>query len=136
MPMKVHAEALEFETRGEFDTMDLTARVDTAVRNSGIREGIAIVNTGHTTGALILNEDEEGLQEDLKELMRRFAPAEGNYNHPNNAFAHLRSMLLSTSRVMPVHDGNLRLGTWQSIYWVETERRPRNRIVEIAVIGS
>ncbi len=53
-----------------------------------------------------------------------------------NADAHLRSMLFTPSRVIPVHDGRLGLGTWQSLYWVEAERRPRRRRVEVTVIGE
>lgn len=107
------------------------------MKNSGIIiEVIAVIHTGHTTGTLILNEDERGLQEDVKELMRRLISTEGDYNHPDNAFAHLRSMLFSTSRVLPVRGGSLGLGTWQNIYWVETDRFPRHRRVEVAVIGS
>jgi len=134
--MKVYTDSMEFDTRGEFDVVDLTARVETVVGESGIREGIAVVYAGHATGIIVLNEYEPSLLEDLKEFLRGLAPSDGSYHHPANAHAHIRSMLMTPSRVIPVHGGRLGLGTWQSLYWVETERRPRRRRVEVTLIGE
>lgn len=134
--MVVYTSDFIFDTRGEFDIVDLTARVEEAVRGSGVEEGMALVFAGHATGVLVLNEYDRALLEDLKGFLRRFLPAEGDYRHPGNAHAHLRSMLFTPSRVVPVHGGRLGLGTWQSLYWVEAERRPRRRRVEVTVIGE
>ncbi len=134
--MRVHSDSMEFDTRGEFDLVDLTAKVENAVEGFGIREGIAIVYAGHATGVIVLNEYEPRLLEDLKEFLLSLIPAECGYRHPSNAHAHLMSMLLTPSRVIPVHGGHLGLGTWQSLYWVEVERRPRRRRVEVTVIGE
>ena len=116
--------------------MDLTARAEAIVERSGIREGIAVIYAGHATGVIVLNEYEPRLLEDLKGFLGALAPVDGGYHHPANAHAHLRSMLLTPSRVVPVHGGRLGLGTWQSLYWVEVERRPRRRRVEVTVIGE
>ena len=134
--MAVYNANIVFETRGEFDVIDLTRRVNEAVQDSDIREGIAVVFAGHATGVIILNEYDGALLEDLKGLMKTLTPSEGDYHHPVNASSHLRSMLFTPSRVIPVHDGQLGLGTWQTLYWVEAERRPRRRRVEITVIGK
>jgi secondary thiamine-phosphate synthase enzyme len=134
--MVVYTSDFCFDTQGEFDVVDLTARVEEAVRGSGVNEGMVLVFAGHATGVLILNEYDRALLEDLKGLLRRLLPAEGDYRHPGNAHAHLRSMLFTPSRVLPVHWGRLGLGTWQSLYWVEAERRPRRRRVEVTVIGE
>ena len=134
--MGVHSEFFEFETRGEFDVVNITGRVEEAVRNSGISEGIAVVYAGHATGVIILNEYDHALLEDLKSFMRETFPTGEGYEHPGNAHAHLRSMIFTPSRVIPVHGGSLGLGTWQSLYWVEAERRPRRRRVEVTVIGE
>lgn len=134
--MVVYTADFDFETQGEFDIVDLTSRVGKAVRDSGVREGLAVVYAGHSTGVMVLNEYDSALIEDLKEFMRRTLPAEGSYRHPGNAHAHLRSMLYTPSRVVPVHGGRLGLGTWQSIYWIEAERRPRRRRVEVTVLGE
>jgi thiamine phosphate synthase YjbQ (UPF0047 family) len=111
--MGVFSDKLKFDTRGEFDIIDLTAWAEDAVKLSTIEEGISVVYAGHATGIIVLNEYE-----------------------PDNAAAHLRSMFLTPSRVIPVHRGSLGLGTWQRLYWVEAERRPRRRIVEITIIGE
>jgi secondary thiamine-phosphate synthase enzyme len=134
--MTVFTSSFDFETRGEFDVIDLTQKVEEKVRDSSIKEGIAVVYAGHATGVIILNEPDRALLEDLKDLMRRLTPTEGSYLHPGNAASHLRSMLFTPSRVIPVHGSSLGLGAWQSLYWVEAERRPRRRRVEITVIGE
>jgi secondary thiamine-phosphate synthase enzyme len=134
--MAVYSMDFQFDTRGEFDIVDLTARVEEVVRGSGVNEGMALVFAGHATGVLVLNEYDRALMEDLKGFLRRLLPAEGDYRHPGNAHAHLRSMLFTPSRAVPIHDGRLGLGTWQSLYWVEVERRPRRRRVEVTVVGE
>ena len=134
--MKVYTDQFEFDTRREFDIVDLTSRVEAAVKRSGVREGIAVVFAGHATGVIVLNEYEPDLLEDLRDFLKRLAPSDGVYRHPANAHAHLRSMLLTPSRVVPVHGGSLGLGTWQRLYWVEVERRPRRRRVEVTVVGE
>ena len=132
----VSSSYFDFETRGEFDVVDLTAKVEELVRNSRVQEGLAVVYAGHSTGVIVLNEYDDSLIEDLKGFLRRNLPSDGSYRHPVNAHAHLRSMLLTPSRVVPVHGGRLGLGTWQSLYWVEVERRPRRRKVEVTVVGE
>jgi secondary thiamine-phosphate synthase enzyme len=134
--MKVYTERFEFDTRGEFDVVDLTVRAEAAVERSGVQEGIAVIYAGHATGVIVLNEYEPRLLEDLKEFLGALVHVDGGYRHPANAHAHLKSMLLTPSRVVPVHGGRLGLGTWQSLYWVEVERRPRRRRVEAMVIGE
>ena len=134
--MIVFSEDNEFETKGEFDVVDLTGWVEEAVSNSSVTEGVVLVYAGHSTGVLALNELDGALLEDLKVFMRENIPAEAAYMHPGNAHAHLRSMLFTPSRAIPIHEGHLRLGTWQSLYWVEAERRPRRRKVEVIVMGE
>ena len=134
--MTVFTSSIVFETRGEFDVVDLTRQVEEVVRDSGVREGITVIYAGHATGIIILNEYDHALLEDLKDFMTMLLPSHNDYNHPGNAFSHLRSMLFTPSRVLPVHDGRLGLGTWQSLYWVEAETRPRQRRVEITIIGE
>lgn len=129
-------DSLKFDTRGEFDFVDLSMKVDGIVRESGIKEGIALVFAGHATGVIVVTEYESRLLKDIQEFLGKFVPSEAGYHHSGNAFAHLRSMFLTPSKVIPVRDGRLALGTWQSVFWVEAERRPRHRKVEVYVIGS
>ena len=134
--MKVFYDSFTFSTRGEFDFVDLSKKVDELISKSEIDEGIALVFAGHATGVIVITEYESRLKQDIQELLERFIPTKRSYHHAGNAFAHLRSMFLTPSKVVPVHKGRLALGTWQSIFWVETETRSRTRKVEVYVIGS
>ncbi len=133
--MNVHRDSYEFETEGRFDVVDLTGWAEGAVEESGVEEGIALIYAGHATGVIVLNESDEALIEDLKGFLDGLIPPGGRYHHPRNAPSHLASMLLTPSRVIPVCGGRLGLGTWQSLYWIEVERTPRQRRVEVTVMG-
>ena len=134
--MKVYRENFSIETRGEYDFQDLTANIDGIVKRSRIKEGITLVFAGHATGVIAITEYESGLLRDIRELMAKITPTQGPYNHPYNAAAHLRSLLLTPSRVVPVSEGRLVLGTWQSVFWMEAETRPRRRTVQVFVLGE
>ena len=86
--------------------------MEAIVERSGIQEGVAVIYAGHATGVIVINEYEPRLLEDLKEFLEALVPVDGSYRHPVNAHAHLRSMLLTPRRVVPVHNGRLGLGTW------------------------
>ena len=125
-----------FSTKGEIDFVDLTDKVHEAVSQSGIRNGLVHVFAPHATGILILTESEYGLLSDVKKFLEEIIPKHGRYNHPSNAHAHLRSMLLPPDKTMPVIDGHVEFGTWQSLVFVETDVYPRKRTVIIQVIGE
>ena len=133
--MKVHTASHGFETHNQYEAHDLTGWIREEVKRSGVGAGIAVVSTGHTSGTLVMNELDPGLRIDIGTLMKRLVPPEGDYGHQVNAPSHLSAMLLGGNQIIPVRDGEAQLGTWQSIYWVEAERRPRNRKVDLTVIG-
>ena len=134
--MKVHNESFRFSTRGEIDFIDLTDRVREAVEKSGVKNGLAHVFAPHATGILILTEYEPSLVNDIRDLLEKLVPRRAAYQHPSNAHSHLRSMLLSPDKTLPVIDGRLVLGTWQSLVFVETDVHPRTRTVITQVIGE
>jgi len=134
--MKVINESLTFSTRGEIDFFDLTSRVKEVVRKSGIRNGLVHVFAPHATGILVLTEYEPSLANDIKNILEKLVPKSGAYHHPSNAHSHLRSMLLCPDRTLPVIDGRVVLGTWQSLVFVETDVHPRHRTVIVQVIGE
>ncbi len=133
--MKVHTASHGFETKKQFEAHDLTGWIREEVKRSAVGDGIAVVSTGHTSGALVMNELDPGLRRDIGGLLERLVPPEGDYGHQVNAPSHLSAMLLGGSKTVPVRDGEAHLGTWQSVYWVEAERRPRSRRVDLTVIG-
>lgn len=134
--MKVHSESFRFSTRGEIDFTDLTQNIQEAVEKSEVRNGLAHVFAPHATGILILTEYEPSLVEDIRNLLEKLVPRRAAYRHPSNAHSHLRSVLLSPDKTLPVINGHLVLGTWQSLVFVETDVHPRQRTVMVQVVGE
>ena len=123
-------------TKGEIDFVDLTDTVQSAVQKSGITNGIVHVFAPHATGILILTENDYALLKDIEALLERLVPREKNYAHPSNAHSHLRSMLLPPDKTLPIVNGHVEFGTWQSLLFVETDVYPRKRTIVIQVMGE
>jgi secondary thiamine-phosphate synthase enzyme len=134
--VKVFNDSLRFSTRGEIEFLDISEQVQEVVDKSGVKNGIAHVFAPHATGILILTENEPSLQSDIKEMVEKLVPRRAGYQHPSNAHSHLRSVLFSPDKTLPVIDGRVTLGTWQSLVFVETDVHPRQRTVIIQVIGE
>jgi len=134
--MKVFNESFRFPTRGEIDFADLTDKVQNIVASSGVKNGLAHVFAPHATGILILTEYEPSLMADLKDALEKLIPKRASYRHPSNAHSHLRSVFLCPDRTLPVVDGRVVLGTWQSLVFVETDVYPRQRTIVVQVIGE
>jgi len=134
--MTVFSEQIVFSTKGEIELVDLTGKVHDVVRRSGIKNGLIHVFAPHATGILILTEHEPSLDSDVKDFLEKIIPKHGMYRHPSNAHAHLRSMLLSPDKTMPVIEGQAVFGTWQSLVFVETDVYPRRRTIIMQVLGE
>jgi secondary thiamine-phosphate synthase enzyme len=134
--MKIVKESFVFSTRGEIEFIDLTGKLQEVVRKSGIKNGLVHVFAPHATGIIILTEHEPRLDNDIKEFLQKLIPKHGNYRHPSNAHSHIRSMLLSPDKTLPVIDGQVVLGTWQSLVFVETDVYSRQRTLILQVIGE
>jgi secondary thiamine-phosphate synthase enzyme len=133
---KIITTSHSFSTKGEIDFIDLTDMVQTTVAKSGIKNGLVHVFAPHSTGILILTENDYGLLNDIKTFLEEIVPKRKAYNHPSNAHAHLRSMLLPPDKTLPIIDGRVEFGTWQSLLFVETDVYPRRRTVIIQVLGE
>jgi secondary thiamine-phosphate synthase enzyme len=125
-----------FSTNGEIDFVDLTDEVQEIVNKSGIKSGLVHVFAPHATGILVLTENDYALLNDIKAFLEETAPKRRGYQHPSNAHSHLRSMLLPPDKTLPVIDGRVEFGTWQSLLFVETDVYPRKRTVIIQVLGE
>jgi len=123
-------------TQGEIDFTDLTDTVQSAVEKSGIKNGIVHVFTPHATGILILTENDPALLRDIETFLEEVVPRNKDYGHPSNAHAHLRSMLLPPDKTLPIINGEVEFGTWQSLLFVETDVYPRKRTITIQVLGE
>jgi len=134
--LKFFFSSFNFKTDGEIQFIDITDQIQEIVEKSKIHQGMVFVFSPHATGAIILNENDQPLLDDFKDLLERLIPKSGSYRHPINAHSHLRSIFMEPSKAIPVKDGRLALGTWQSIIWVEVDTRPRTRTVMVTVLGD
>ena len=134
--LKFFFSSFNFKTDGEIQFIDITDQIQEIVEKSKIHQGMVFVFSPHATGAIILNENDQPLLDDFRDLLERLIPKSGSYRHPINAHSHLRSIFMEPSKAIPVKDGKLALGTWQSIIWVEVDTRPRTRTVMVTVLGD
>jgi len=135
----IYSKELRFSTRGEIDLVDITAEVERVVEESGIQNGHVLVFVPGATGAIVTIEHEPGLLEDFRRALRELIPKGAGYLHDridDNAHSHLRATLLGASKCFPVIDGRLVRGTWQQIFFVELDVRPRHRRVIVEVVGE
>jgi secondary thiamine-phosphate synthase enzyme len=150
--VKVFQRETELRTAGGLSVRDITDEVNEAVRESGITTGIACIYSPHTTCCVRVNEFENGFLEDFATLLRRLVPSETYYAlddwdrrtenvcdedmQAGNGHAHCMSMLLgSAGEAIPVRDGELCLGTWQRVLFLELDRE-RDRRWLVQVVGS
>jgi secondary thiamine-phosphate synthase enzyme len=137
----IHQAQIDIETAGHRDMHDLTDRVATIVADSSVRTGLAHVFNVGSTGAVGTIEFEPGLQRDLPEILDRLMPPGRDYGHEQawhdgNGHSHLQATTLGPALTVPVRDGRLVLGTWQQIFHLECDIKPRRRTIIVTVIGE
>lgn len=137
--MKVHTDYLTFTTRREREYVNITDRVEAAVRASGCREGMVLVSAMHITAGVYVNDAEDGLIQDIDEWLDKLAPRRPDYRHhrtgETNGDSHLKNLLIGHEVILPVTDGRLDLGPWQQVYYAEFDGRRPKRVV-IKVMGE
>ncbi len=139
--MTVSTQTIRLSTRGNGQVTDITQQVTDAVETAGVTDGIVTVFVPGATGAITTVEYEPGLVADLGELFERLAPAGARYHHDDtwhdgNGHSHVRASLLGPSLTVPVHDGQLTLGTWQQIVFIDFDTRPRQRELIAQCLGE
>ena len=132
---------LTLRTQSSGEMHDLTGAVTRIVGESGVRAGIVQIFNVGSTGAIGAIEFEPGLKQDLPALLRRLIPPGQDYAHEQtwrdgNGHSHLQATLLGPSLTVPVRDGLPVLGTWQQIFHIECDVRPRERTVVVTVLGE
>jgi len=137
--MKPYTEYLWFNTKKKQEFLNITGQVENAVRKSGIKDGLALINPMHITAAVYVNDAESGLIEDFQAWLEKLAPYGLPYRHhqtgEDNADAHLKRTLMGHQVVMPVTDGKLDLGPWEQIYYAEFDGQRRKRVI-VKVVGE
>ena len=136
----IHTGELRLSTRGDADIVDITEGVRRVVASSGVSEGLASAFVRGSTAALATMEYEPGGVHDLRALLDRLVPPEGDYehnrlNHDSNSHAHQRASLIGASESVPVAGGRLALGTWQQLVLLDFDDRPRDRTVVVQVLS-
>jgi secondary thiamine-phosphate synthase enzyme len=128
----------ELKTDKRIEIVDVTNEIKYIVGKSSLNSGIINIYSQHSTSAIVVNENEPGLIEDFKEAIKRLISSNENYKHnriDNNADSHIRSFLLGNSVTIPLENGQIDLGTWQSVFFVELDG-PRTRKVIVTIIGD
>ena len=128
---------MNIRTTSCIQLIDITASLNEEIVEAGIETGMAMVYSPHTTTAIIINENEPGLKEDILKLLNLMVPRE-RYAHDlidNNARSHLQAIVLGNNVCMPIENGGLALGTWQSVFFVELDG-PRNRRITVRIIDT
>ncbi len=137
--MKFATEYVWFNTKNKREYINITDKVEEVVRNSGIREGMALVSAMHITAGVYVNDAEQGLIQDIDEWLENLAPFNINYRHhrtgETNGDAHLKNLLVHHEVIVPVTDGRLDFGPWQQIYYAEFDGQRRKRLI-IKVMGE
>jgi secondary thiamine-phosphate synthase enzyme len=136
----VHTSELTLSTRGDSDVIDITDQVRAAVLESGVADGVASTFVRGSTAAITTMEYEPGGVHDLRALLDRLIPVEGDYEHnrlnrDTNSHAHQRASLVGASEQVPLVGGRLALGTWQQLVLIDFDDRPRERTVIVQVVS-
>jgi secondary thiamine-phosphate synthase enzyme len=137
--MKHLTEHLWFNTKTRRDLVNITDTVEALVKKSGVQEGFCLVSAMHITAGIWVNDDEEGLWQDLWECLERLAPFREDYKHhltgEDNGDAHLKRTLIHHQAMLPITKGTLDLGPWEQVFYAEFDGRRKKRVV-VKILGE
>ena len=147
--MKSKSYRLQLDTKQAPEFIDITDWVCQCVAQSKVANGFVVVYSKHTTAAVRINENEPLLLQDMVAFLEKMSPRNGGYQHNDfsirtvnmsadespNGHAHLQHLLLGTSETIPLIDGNMQFGNYQSVFFIELDR-PRSREVMLQVVGE
>lgn len=139
--MSVFTDSISLHTRGNADIHDITAEVSHALAKSGLKNGTLTLFSPSSTSALTTIEYESGALSDLRRLFDEIIPPDREYAHnarwhDGNGHSHVRAALLGPSFSVPFVEGELTLGTWQQIIFVDFDVRPRRREIVVQIVGE
>ncbi len=139
--MAVITKQIKISSKSENDVIDITDQVADALSKSGILNGTITVFVSGSTGAITTIEYEPGLVKDFPEMLSRIAPDDVNYSHEEmwhdgNGRSHVKASLVGPSLTIPFKDGELLLGQWQQIVFLELDTRARKRTLVLQIIGE
>ena len=139
--MKSLRKELWFDIKSRREFINITPEVESCVRESGVKQGLVLVNAMHITASVFINDDERGLHHDYEKWLEQLAPHEpiSQYRHndtgEDNADAHLKRQVMGREVVVAITDGQLDFGPWEQIFYGEFDGRRRKRVL-VKVIGE
>lgn len=139
--MKSYREELWFEIKTRRAYINITPKVEEALRKSGVHEGLCLVNAMHITASVFINDDEQGLHQDYDDFLERLAPHEpvSHYRHnrtgEDNGDAHIKRQFMGREVVVAITNGKLDFGPWEQIFYGEFDGRRRKRVL-VKIIGE
>jgi secondary thiamine-phosphate synthase enzyme len=139
--MKSYRKELWFQVPTRRAFINITPQVDDCLRESGIQEGLCLVNAMHITASVFINDDERGLHHDYEVFLEKLAPHEPvrDYRHndtgEDNADAHIKRQIMGREVVVAITNGRLDFGTWEQIFYGEFDGRRRKRVL-VKIIGE
>ena len=134
--MKIYNEQITIQSKKSREFFDLTTQVKAAMEKSSFRDGIILVSSLHSNSAVVVNDPEPGLLEDIEAWLSAAAPLRDDYNHKerfeSNAGVHIQSLLMNHQAVVPFTEGRLDLGPWQAILYFDLDGlRPKRILVKV-----
>ena len=138
--MKSFRKELWFEIPSRRGFVNITGQVDKCLKESGIKEGLVLVNAMHITASVFINDDESGLHHDFEVWLEKLAPEKphSQYRHngfEDNADAHIKRTIMGREVVVSVTNGKLDFGTWEQIFYGEFDGKRRKRVL-VKIIGE
>lgn len=134
--MKIYNERITLQSTKRREVFDITTQVKAAMEKSGFRDGIILVSALHSNTAVVVNDNEPGLLEDLAAWLEQIAPERDDFHHKgrfeSSSAAHFQSLLLHHQSIVPFSDGRIDLGPWQTVLFVELDGlRPKAILVKV-----
>lgn len=137
--MKSHTDYLWFQTKNKREFVNITHDCDRILRESGIQEGLMLVSAMHITAGVWVNDNESGILADAMEFLEELAPFKSDYRHhrtgEDNGDAHLKNLLTHHQVIIPITDGKMDFGPWQTIFYAEFDGQRRKRVV-VKILGE
>lgn len=142
--LRMYLETLTYKTRERLELINITRDINHVIRKQGLKAGLVLIQTLHTTTAIFINEFQQALLDDMKSFLEKFVGRFDYWRHNDprlsecsrqNADSHLRAMVLGHTLSLPVRNGELALGYWQSVIFAELDG-PRDRALQVQILGT
>lgn len=137
--MKSFTQYLAFDTDKKIQIIKITEKIEQIVKESGIKEGLVLINPMHITAAVVVNDNEQGLHRDYINVLEHLAPYNASYEHnktgEDNAAAHIWRQLMAHQVTLPITKGKLDMGPWEQIFYFEFDGQRKKRVI-VKIIGE